>query len=66
MLFNIKAETYIAKSINDFNISIYILVTLLLIDMVGRQAKLLSFNKRIIIYIIDIKGETHTLNFSKV
>jgi hypothetical protein len=26
----------------------------------------LSFNKRIIIYTIDIKGETYTLNLSKV
>ena len=26
----------------------------------------LKFGKRIIIYTIDTKGETHTLNFSKV
>ena len=26
----------------------------------------LNFSKRIIIYIIDTKGETHTLNFNKV
>ena len=44
----------------------YILVTLLLIDTVGRQAKPPGFSKRIIICAIDIKGEIYILNLSKV
>ena len=65
-MFNTRAETYIAKSIDDFNTGIYIPVTLLLIDTVGRQAKPFGFGKRIIICAIDIKGEIYTLNLSKV
>ena len=65
-LFNTRVETYITISINDFNISIYILATLLLINTVGGQAKPLSFSKRTIIYTIDIKEKTYTLNLSKV
>ena len=66
ILFNTGAETYITKSINNFNISIYILVTLLLINIVNRQAKPLSFNKRIIIYTINTKGEIYILNLNKI
>ena len=66
MLFNIKAETYIAKLINDFNTSIYIPVSLPLINIVSREATPLSFSKRIIIYILDTKRETHILNLNKV
>ena len=65
ILFNSKAKTYIAKSINDFNTGIYIPASLLLINIVSGEAMLLGFGKRIIIYTIDI-GETHTLNLSKV
>ena len=66
MLFNTKTKTYIAKLINDFNTSIYVLASLLLLNIAGRQARLFNFNKRIIIYTIDIKEETYTLNLSKV
>ena len=61
-----KAETYIAKLINDFNTDIYILAFLLLINTVSGEAMPLNFNKRTIIYAINTKEETHTLNFSKV
>ena len=64
-MFNTKAKTYITKSINDFNISIYIPASLPLLDTVGGQAKPLSFSKRTIIFTTDT-GETHTLNLSKV
>ena len=64
-MFNTKAKTYIAKSIDDFNTGIYILASLPSLDTVGGQAKPLSFSKRTIIYIINT-GETHTLNLSKV
>ena len=64
-MFNTRAETYIAKSINDFNTSIYILISLLLINTVSREATPLGFSKRIIIYATDT-GETYTLNLSKV
>ena len=66
MLFNTKAKTYITKLINDFNTSIYIPASLLLINIVSRKAILLSFSKKIIIYIINTKRETHILNFNKV
>ena len=59
-------ETYIAKSINNFNTGIYVLVSLLLINIVSGEATPLSFSKKIIIYITDTKKKTYTLNFSKV
>ena len=65
-LFNIKAETHIAKSIDDFNTGIYILASLPSINTVSGEATPLSFSKRIIIYTIDTKGEIYTLNFSKI
>ena len=65
-LFNTGAETYIAKSINDFNTGIYTPATLPLIDIVGGQAKLFNFSKRTIIYTIDTKVEIYTLNLSKI
>ena len=37
-----------------------------LFDTVSREATPLSFSKRTIIYAIDTKRETYTLNFSKV
>jgi len=43
----------------------YVLVSLLLINIVSREVILLGFSKRIIIYAIDI-GETYILNLSKV
>ena len=64
-MFNIKAETHITKSINNFNTSIYIPASLPLLDIVSGQAKLLNFSKRTIIYTIDT-GEMHILNLSKV
>ena len=45
---------------------IYISVFLPLINTVSKEATPLSFSKRIIIYTIDTKGETYTLNLSKV
>ena len=65
ILFNTRAETYIAKLINGFNTGIYIPASLLLINTVSRKATPLGFSKRIIIYTIDIE-ETHILNLSKV
>jgi len=65
-LFNTKAETYIAKLINDFNTGIYILAFLLLINTANKKATPLGFSKKIIIYTIDIKGEIYTLNLNKV
>ena len=59
-------EAYITKLINNFNTGIYILASLLLINIVSREAILLGFGKRIIIYVINTKKETHILNFSKV
>ena len=52
-LFNIGAKTYIIRLIKEFNIRIYILVPLLLINIASREAKLLGFSKRIIIYTTD-------------
>jgi len=52
--------------IDDFNTGIYILAFLLLINIISGEATPLGFGKRIIIYAIDIEGELHTLNFSKV
>jgi len=65
ILFNTRAETYIIKLINDFNIGIYVPASLPLINTVSGEATPLGFGKRIIIYAIDT-GETHTLNLSKV
>jgi len=65
-LFNTRAETHITKSIDNFNTGIYTLVTLPLINTASKQAKPPSFDKRIIIYATDIKGEIYTLNLSKV
>ena len=66
ILFNTKAKTHIAKSINDFNTGIYIPASLPLIDIASKEATLLGFGKRTIICTINTKKETHTLNFSKV
>ena len=65
-MFNTKAETYIAKSIDDFNTGTYTPATLPSINTASRQAKPLGFGKRIIICATDIKGEMHTLNLNKV
>ena len=65
-MFNIKAETHIAKSINDFNTGIYVLASLPLINIVSGEATPLKFSKRTIIYTIDTEGETHILNFNKI
>ena len=65
-MFNTKVETYIAKLIDDFNTSIYILVTLLIINIVSGEAKLFNFSERIIMYIINIEGKIYTLNLNKV
>jgi len=64
-LFNTGAETYITKSINNFNTGIYVPVSLPLIDIISGQAKPLGFGKKIIICAIDI-GKMYTLNLSKV
>ena len=37
-----------------------------LINIVSGEATPLNFSKRIIIYAINTKGETHILNFSKI
>ena len=66
ILFNTRVKTHIAKLINDFNTSIYIPASLPLINIVSGEAIPLNFNKRTIIYTINTKGETYTLNFSKV
>ena len=65
-MFNTKAKTYITKLINNFNTNIYILTTLPIINRASKKAKLLGFSKRIIIYTINIEGETYTLNLNKV
>ena len=64
-LFNTGAKIHIARSIEEFNTSIYILVSLLSIDTASREAKLLGFSKRIIIYTTDNR-DIYTLNLSKV
>ena len=66
ILFNIGAKTYITKLINNFNSRTYTPAILLSIDIVSREVKLLGFGRRIIICAIDIEGETHTINLSKV
>jgi hypothetical protein len=65
-LFNIKAKTYIAKSINDFNISIYILASLSVINTASKEARPLGFGKRTLICVINTNKKTYTLNFSKI
>jgi len=65
-LFNTGAKTYITKSINDFNTSIYVPISLLLINTVNKEITPLSFSKRIIIYVINTEGKTYILNLSKV
>ena len=65
ILFDTEAKTYIIWSIKEFNTSIYILVSLLLIDIASREAKLLGFGKRIIICAIDNR-DIYILNLSKV
>ena len=64
-LFNIRAETYIAKSINNIDARSYILANLPGIDIASREAKLLGFGKRTITCATD-SGETNTLKLSKV
>ena len=68
ILFNTKAKTHIAKLIINININIniYIPGSLLLINIVSKEATLLSFSKRIIIYTIDTKEKIYILNFNKV
>ena len=65
ILFDIGAKIHIMRLIEEFNASIYILVSLLLIDIASREAKLLGFSKRTIICTID-NGDIYTLNLSKV
>ena len=65
-MFNIRAETYITKLINDFNTGTYAPASLPLINIANKEATPLGFGKRIIIYATDTEGETHTLNLSKV
>ena len=65
-MFNTGAETYITKSINDFNTGIYALVSLPLINIASGEAMPLGFGKKIIIYATDTEGEIYTLNLSKV
>ena len=52
--------------IDNFNTGIYIPVSLLLINIVSKEATPLGFSKRTIIYTINTKGKTHILNLSKV
>ena len=66
ILFNIRAETHIAKLIDDFNTGIYVLASLPLIDIVSGEAMPLGFSKRTIICAIDTEGETYMLNLRKV
>jgi hypothetical protein len=65
-LFNTGAETYIAKSIDDFNTGTYIPAFLLAINTASGEARPLGFGKRTLICAIDTDKETHTLNLSKV
>ena len=64
-LFDTRAETHIAKSINNIDARSYILANLLGIDIASREAKLLGFRKQTIICATD-SGETNTLKLSKV
>ena len=64
-MFNTGAETYITKSINNFNTGIYVPASLPLINIISGQAKPFGFGKKIIICAIDI-GKMYTLNLSKV
>jgi hypothetical protein len=65
-LFDTGAETYIAKSIDDFNAGTYTLASLLAIDTASEEARLLGFGKRTLICATNTDGETHILNLSKV
>jgi hypothetical protein len=65
-LFNIGAETYIVKSINNFNASTYTPASLLAIDTASEEARLLGFGKRTLICTTNTNKETYTLNLSKV
>ena len=65
ILFNIGAKTYIIRLIKEFNTSIYILASLLLINIASREAKLLGFSKRIFIYPIDNR-DIYILSLNKV
>jgi hypothetical protein len=65
ILFNTRAKIYITKLINNFNFSIYLPVSLLLVNIISRETISFSFSKRIIIYIIDIKREIYILNLNK-
>jgi hypothetical protein len=65
-LFNTGAKTHITKLINDFNAGTYILTSLLTIDTVNKEARLLGFGKRTLICAINTNKETYTLNLSKV
>jgi hypothetical protein len=64
-LFDIRAETHIAKSINNIDARSYILANLLGINIASREAKPLGFRKQTIAYATDSR-ETHTLRLSKV
>ena len=65
ILFDTGAKIHIAQSIKELNTSIYILVSLLSINIASREAKLLGFSKRIIIYTTDNR-DIYILNLSKV
>ena len=54
------------KLIDNFNTGTYVPASLPLINIVSKEATPLKFSKRTIIYTIDTKGKTHTLNFNKV
>jgi hypothetical protein len=65
-LFNTEAKTYITKLINNFNAGTYILASLLAIDIVSEEARLLGFDKRTLICATNTDRETYTLNLSKI
>jgi hypothetical protein len=65
-LFNTEAKTHIVKSINDFNASIYTLVSLPAINIASKKARSLGFGKKTLICAINTNKETYTLNLSKV
>ena len=65
-MFNIRAETHIAKSINNFNTGTYTPAILLLINTANGQVKPFDFSKKTIIYATNTKGKTYTLNLNKM
>jgi hypothetical protein len=65
-LFNIEAKTYITKSIDDFNTSIYTLASLSAINIVNKEARPLGFGKKTLICVININRKTYTLNLNKI